>query len=259
MAYSDRTLKLLCTKSEGRCSLPKCRAKLTQGDTYIGEIAHIRARNKNGPRFDPKLSLKERNEYANLLVFCGTCHKRVDSELATFTTDLLQDIKDMQHRDGEMEITAAAVREAELLGQKHSRRSTVMAKAGDHGVALAIGGDNQGDIHVHLKPDKVKYRTGTIGSDPTMFLYVEYLFNKAIDYWKSAPNMAPGRLGTKLKKAFKLGTKRTRYDLPIASFNALCNYIQTELIVPSPVGKSNQRRGVKLFDSFEEYRATISG
>src|SRR5690606_17141694 len=106
------------------------------------EIFHIKARRKNGPRYDPNLSLAQRNAYENLLLLCRTCHKIIDGDERIYSVDLLTDIKGIQESQGGLELNAADRKAALLLVEslKKGNRSTATAKNG--GIAVSIGGDN---------------------------------------------------------------------------------------------------------------------
>lgn len=176
--------------------MPKCTSPIVLGGIPVGEICHIKARNKKGPRYDETLSTEEKDSYSNLLLLCRTCHKLVDSDKKTFTVDLLTDIKSMHEAGGGREITPQVARDAELLLQAHNRRSKASVYASGQGIAIAIGGDNHAPITVNQsKPAKSKYPSNSIGADANMAGYVDYLFGLGIDYWKSVPEMNPGRLG----------------------------------------------------------------
>jgi hypothetical protein len=258
MSAQLTTIKRLYAKSCNRCAMPKCLSPIILNGIPVGEICHIKARNKKGPRYDPTLSAEEKDGYSNLLLLCRTCHKLVDSDKKTFTADLLADIKSMHEAGGGLEITPQQVaRDAELLLQAHNRHHTASANASGQGVAIAVGGDNLAPITVNQvkaeKPIKSKYPSNSIGADANMAGYVDYLFGLAVDYWKSIPEMTPGRLGKKIKNKFRLKT-RTRHHLPVQRFQELVDFIIEAILMPSPVGKRHARNATKLCRTFDEWR-----
>ena len=84
--YSARTLKILWGRAAGRCAVPDCRVELLADETdydpivVIGDIAHMSAASDDGPRADPQLTRKERDEYDNLILLCKNCHARIDGQ-----------------------------------------------------------------------------------------------------------------------------------------------------------------------------------
>lgn len=234
--------------------MPKCPSPIILNEIPVGEICHIKARSKNGPRYDATLSAEEKDAYPNLLLLCRTCHKLVDSDKKAYTADLLTDIKSKHEAGGGLEITPQVARDAELLLQAHNRRHKAKASASGQGVAIAIGGDNRAPITVNqAKPAKDKYPSNSIGADANMAGYVDYLFGLGVDYWKSVPEMSPGRLGKKIKTKFRLKT-RTRHQLPVLRFQELVDFIVLEILIPSPVGKRHTRNGTRLCRTFDEWR-----
>lgn len=98
-SYSDRVLKLLWGRSAGRCAIPECRVELFAEATdydpiiVIGEIAHVAAAGKAGPRAVPAMTAKQRNSYDNLILLCQNCHARIDGQPGFNTIEKLKDIK----------------------------------------------------------------------------------------------------------------------------------------------------------------------
>lgn len=256
MSYSDVTIKRLFACSQNQCAMPQCLSPILIGNTVVGEICHIRARRKNGPRFDSVLTAAQRDEYPNLILLCATCHKRVDSEPETFTVDLLVDIKGLHESKGALEVTPEIKRQAVILFQHLAPKRKVTAHASGSGVAVAVGGDNHGSITIHQaapkKAPKSKYPANSIGADANFSGYIEYLVELAYKYWEGVEAMTPGRIGKKIKTKFRLG-KRTRLHLGIQRFQDLVDFIITEVLAPSPVGKRHGRNGTKLCRTFEEW------
>ncbi|MDR3406165.1 MAG: HNH endonuclease signature motif containing protein [Chthoniobacter sp.] len=257
MSIQLTTIKRLFARSLNRCAMPRCPSPIVLNGIAVGEICHIKARNKKGPRYDPALTASEKDSYANLLLLCRTCHKRIDSDAKTFTAALLSDIKSMHEKGGGLEVTDQVIRDAELLFRKVKNTKTVRANAKGHGVAIAIGGDNHGAVNItHTtvkKASKSKYPNNSIGADANMAGYIDYLFGLGIDYWNGVATMTPGRLGKKIKDKFRLKA-RTRHHLPVQRFPELVDFIVLSILIPSPAGKRHMRNGTKLCRTFEEWQ-----
>jgi len=261
MSYKDKDLKRLFARSQNQCAMPKCTAPIVVGDVVVGEICHIKARRKNGPRYDPTLTLSQRNAYGNLLLLCRTCHKLIDSNRETYSVELLDDLKEMQESQGGMELNSGDRRSVALLIESLKQGNRSKASATSGGVALSIGGDNNGNITINQKqsstPPKSKSPANSIGSDANLSGYIDYLFGLAVEYWDGVPKMDPGRLGKKIKSHFRLKL-RTRNHLAVDRFEVLSDFIIREMLAPSPAGKRHLRNGTRLCRTFEEWRSGLS-
>ena len=70
----------------------------------IGEIAHIAGRSPGSPRYDDNMSPEERNEYANLIFLCPTCHTEIDKDPKSHTVETLKILKDKHEASVEQAI-----------------------------------------------------------------------------------------------------------------------------------------------------------
>ncbi|MEU1721848.1 Shedu anti-phage system protein SduA domain-containing protein [Nonomuraea sp. NPDC005692] len=94
-AISSSTLKRLYAAFAGLCAIPDCPHDNTlPNGTPSLEIAHIRAPYPGGPRYDPRIALRERNEYPNLILLCPEHHRLVDSFPNEYTVHRLLNIRD---------------------------------------------------------------------------------------------------------------------------------------------------------------------
>lgn len=100
MAIGVKAQKTLWGRAAGRCSIPECRKTLFEEDanapdpTLIGENCHIIADADDGPRGDPKMPVDDRDAYPNLILCCRNHHKVIDTQLSTYTVEVLHKIKD---------------------------------------------------------------------------------------------------------------------------------------------------------------------
>lgn len=98
MAIAERDIKQLWGMAGGYCSNPACRTRVAivsdAGESYLtGEMAHIVARQANGPRGDGHGG---DNTYENLVLLCPTCHTMADKAPDDFPVELLLDWKAQQ-------------------------------------------------------------------------------------------------------------------------------------------------------------------
>ncbi len=103
MAISERTKRLLWSRSGGYCQNPAC-----QKDFFVffengqvaslEELAHIIAQSDHGPRGESNISAGGRDEYANIILLCPNCHALIDKSPQQFPVDLLHSWK-QQHEE----------------------------------------------------------------------------------------------------------------------------------------------------------------
>ena len=95
--YPQKDIKVLWSRAAGRCSYPECRIDLilpgNKSDPVatIGEMAHIHACSKAGPRFDPNIS--KVNGYDNLILLCSTHHAMIDKQPKSYPAEILKEWK----------------------------------------------------------------------------------------------------------------------------------------------------------------------
>lgn len=94
VAPTPTVTRNLYAASGNRCAFPGCDSPLMRADgVLVGEIAHIEAASKDGPRFNKDMSNEERRAQANLMIMCATCHKVIDTDVAKWTVQKLQALK----------------------------------------------------------------------------------------------------------------------------------------------------------------------
>jgi hypothetical protein len=98
--YPMGDVKLLYSRSMGKCGYPACpkicvEEDLSTGEIYnSGQIAHIEGVAKKSARHNPNLSLEDRDAYPNWILMCGDHHPRIDAEgrrvEITYTTEVIR-------------------------------------------------------------------------------------------------------------------------------------------------------------------------
>lgn len=271
MPISERTIKILFAKAQNTCAYPDCHAPLVIEETVLGEICHIRARRKGGSRYDPALTAEEKDAPANLILLCPTCHSLVDKDRSgAFPVEWLQQIKADHERNGGIELSARDARYALALLAKHKvkakrtiQHATVVgsatATATKGAVAVSIGGNNQGDIHIKTSAaGGIRgYPKNSIGADANLSGYLDYLCDLYVKYMSPTgedEGSLRSRIGKNIKTKFR-AIKRTRNDLPSERFLEIVEFLHQKL-ARTPVGAGHIRRGTKLCSTFPEWRNT---
>ena len=78
---ADRTR--LYRDSLGLCAMHGCFTELQPGGKdaqHIAKAAHIVGENEGSARFDPSVSLADRNKLDNLILMCPTHHEMIDAD-----------------------------------------------------------------------------------------------------------------------------------------------------------------------------------
>lgn len=93
--FPEKVKRALAERVAHKCSNPNC-LKITIGpnsiatkSTKVGIAAHITAAAKGGPRFDEKLTPKERKDISNGIWLCGNCAKLIDTDVEKYPKRLL--------------------------------------------------------------------------------------------------------------------------------------------------------------------------
>jgi hypothetical protein len=261
--------------SGNQCAIPDCKSPLIIGDVVVGEICHISARRKGGARYDPSLTVAEKDDFPNLVLLCSTCHKLVDSSPSEYTAEWLRQVKvaHEQKAPQPLDLSLEDVRHAMMILKKHIAKTrkpkvtagdstaagSVQSSATHGGVAVAIGGANQAPINIRLpaaKPSRLPYPPNSIGADANMTNYVEYLCDVYVKYMRPIePNedTSWAKLGKHIKTKFHL-KKKTRNHLSAERFWDLVNFLVDEKLALTPVGRKHLRNGNKLCRTFDEFR-----
>lgn len=103
--YSNATIAALMTLARGGCYWPDCNVptiRMINGAPKLNlEIAHIRAFEEGGKRFDPTWPVKERNSFDNLILLCNPHHEEVDGpDSAKYPVEVLLGWKHAHEADG---------------------------------------------------------------------------------------------------------------------------------------------------------------
>jgi hypothetical protein len=91
--------KILFAKSGNQCAFPGCPRQLVEPEkvlddaAVIGQIAHIVAGSRQGPRGVSDLTDEQRSHHTNLILFCRDHHGIVDAQPRTYSVAVLRQMK----------------------------------------------------------------------------------------------------------------------------------------------------------------------
>ena len=93
-SIDSNTLRFLYGKSGNKCAFPDCCEPIFESDaTLTGECCHIEAYSANGPRFNPKTTIEQKNAEENLILLCSRHHKIIDAHPQEYTAERLREMK----------------------------------------------------------------------------------------------------------------------------------------------------------------------
>ncbi len=87
----DKEMKALIALSGGICAFAGCNKRLLEpGDAdddaaFLGEMAHIIADSRQGPRGISPMSEEDRDKHTNLVLLCGDHHTIIDAQPRTYS------------------------------------------------------------------------------------------------------------------------------------------------------------------------------
>ncbi len=253
---TEKTVKRLFALSRNRCAYPKCETPIVhpKTNTITGDICHIKAQHAGGPRYDPKQAEDERHAFENLLLLCKVCHRIVDDRPDIHTVELLQEIKEMHERNGDIELSMDAARMAQKL---YTTNQVSITASNNAQVMVSSPGAIQAQ-QVVIKTTKRKAPSalptqGAIGHNLAKRNYTLHLIERYNDFQKwDASKAGIGKyivLGRAIKKEF--GAK---WDLiPETQFLHVVAYIQRR-ILNTKLGRIKNSKGEKCFSTWEEWQ-----
>jgi hypothetical protein len=258
-APTDRDIKRLFALSCNRCAHPGCQTSIVQpSGTNTGEIYHIKAKSPKG--YDPKQTNEERHAFANLILFCNVHHKIADSEPQRYTVELLQELKEMHERNGNVEFTQDDARLVRKLTESY-----LTIHANDEAQVMVNSPGGIQAKHVTIKTGskrKPKIQpTDSIGANSEMRAYIAYLIKRYVDWrlqgiesGKDKRAFHPSMIHKWIQRDFGAST----YYVSQNRFGDLVENIQT-LIKGTILGGSRKRTGQRNYHSFEDHLKILHG
>ncbi len=250
---TQKTLKRLLTVSRNRCAFPDCGLPLAEDSgTFTGQVAHIRAVSEGGPRFDPQQTDEERHSFDNLILLCGRHHTIVDSEIERYTAEVLVQMKRTHEAESPAEIHPKSDTVVNAL--IHGCQNSVVVESGGK-VAIGSPGAIQADsVTIKTTKGQVKFQppVGSIGNDPCMASYIEYLIGKYQDYQKQEQDKQGKYKYMAIYNAIKREYGSTWKTLPAYQFDSLCSFLHGR-IDRTRVGRIRKKRNQRNYHPFGEH------
>lgn len=248
-----QTVKRLFAKSGNQCAFPGCKIPIIEDSGIIsGNICHISAQNKNGPRFDPELSEKEKNDYENLVLLCSRHHQIVDKQADVYDVDTICEMKKIHEEYNQRtEIAEDSIFAKILLNDYKNINIT-----NNTGNILIDSPNSIQATTVNIKSTNKKINilppSGTISDDLKMLAYIKYLIKRYNEFASCDPTRETkfnySAIYVNIESNFGV-----KYDLvPINRSDELVDYIQKR-IDKTRQARINKGKGYKSYSTFEEF------
>lgn len=251
-------IKRLFAVSGNECAFPECRSPIIESSgTVTGEIAHIKAANKNGPRYDASQTDDERNSFGNLILLCSRHHTIIDSEIELYPADVIKKFKKEHEQQSVVGISPLTEFASKILLENYQY---IVIHSNSGQVVINSPGAIQAKT-VNIKSQKVKavypIPEGAVSGVLEMNSYVEYLIRKYKDFQKQDVSKQDNYKYMAIYNAIKreFGTKWQL--LPASSFESLVVFLKKK-IDNSRVGRIRKKSGQKSYHSYSEHIEMIN-
>jgi hypothetical protein len=224
---------------------------VTESGSVIGEICHITASSRKGPRFDPALTDEERDSFANLILLCPSHHKMADDDTARYTPDLLRDLKQMAARNRLFELTQTDEAKVERLHSTHVEIRVARGARVDVAQAHTI------HAHTVKLPRKTKVamsaHPASVAANLEMSGYVKYLIRRYQKFQHGDTTKEGRGKFAVIYNAIRGEFGRSWEDMAQRDFIVLVSFLHAR-IRNSKLGRVLGTQENKLFSSFAEWQ-----
>lgn len=250
---SVQSIKKLFALSGNRCAFPGCSLPMIdQSGVVTGEICHIYAKSKGGPRYKSSLAIAARNDFSNLILLCTHHHKIIDAQPEIYSAETLKELK------GVHEAAAGRAEKiedgffAQLLLNSY-RSISINNNSGN--ILINSPGSIQGQkVIVNTGKSKVKIEApqDSLGAHPVYSKYVSHLIAR----YNQFASKDRGR-----KAKFSFGAVSTNIErefgarwqlLGCESANSIILHLQRK-IDNTRLARINASKGYPSYSTFEEY------
>jgi len=250
---SSKTVKRLFALSGNKCAFSECGRAIVQPDgTVTGEICHIAAKNKKGPRYAPDLLKDEVHSYENLILLCEHHHKIVDVDTRTYTIESLREMKSMHEEKGCIELSIEDAHRAEQLLRSYL---SIHATAPNAKIMVNSPGALQADnITIISRKKKILQppHPDAIASDLNRRNYVKYLIDRYNQFqYADKDKIGSGKyiiIYNAIKSEFGM-----KWDaIPLVYFENITDFLKRR-ILNTKLGRIRNAQGHKCFSFYEEW------
>lgn len=250
---TEKTIKRLFALSGNICAFPGCQLPIVENSgTVTGEICHIKAKSKGGPRYDKDQSEKDRHDFDNLILLCRRHHTLIDDQSEIYTPEVLNEIKSIHENSfGQTEKSQDGVF-AKLLIKQYLNNSVV-----NNSGNVAINSPGAIQAHtINVKTTKEKLSVnpppGTIGADQDATRYTLHLITRYNEFASAdktrKTKFSYGAISKNIESNFGAQWRL----LPIEKKYLVFEYLQTR-ILKTRQARINTSKGYPSFSSYEAF------
>ena len=201
---SEQTIKKLFAHSGNICAFPNCDEEIIDKDgNVIGEICHIEAAERNGPRYNPNQTDDERKAVDNLVLLCGKHNKIIDNDANQYTVDYLKQIKkvhESRNNRNEIEITNTLLRKINDKLDDQQQKQKSLSIIPHYDIKKLIGRTDMLDkLHKMLTENKSAILMNGIGGIGKTTVAIAYC--NTVKYQKEYQNIVWVTLTQSLKES----------------------------------------------------------
>lgn len=244
-------IKHLFGVAQNRCAFPGCGVPLIEDSgTITGQVCHIHAASKNGPRYNASQTQEERDGFANLVVLCPRHHTIVDAEVATYPAEKLKAFKEQHERGAIAEITPAIAKVAQVI---YERQAGVVIKNNSGQVAInSPGAVLAGNLTIKTTKSKVVVAPsdGSIAANVEKRGYVAYLIKRYQDCQKADESKPDRRKYMIIYSAIQKEFGNKWEFVPEARFDELVAFLKMR-IDRTILGRLQKSKGSPIYHEFE--------
>ncbi len=248
-----KDIKLLFALSGNQCAMPGCYVPIyNETGVGTGEICHICAAKKGGPRYDSNQSETERHAYDNLILLCRNHHTLVDQDHKTYTVEALKEIKSIHESYADKD-NEQVINEASKALLQQWTNINIYNNSGN--IAINSPGTIQGEtinIKTTRKQPNISPPPDSIGADTFRTGYIQHLikrYNKyASENTSRAKKFSFGAISKNLEDKFGTSWRLVH----ISKFNEVVSELHRR-IDRTQIARMNKGKNRKSYSTYEEY------
>lgn len=250
---TKQTIKRLFALSGNLCAFPGCSLPMVESaGTVAGEICHIQAKSKGGPRYNASLSIKDRHAFENLILLCSHHHKIIDTQTEIYTTETLIELKCIH----ESAVGRPEKNEDNFFAQLLLNAYKIIRIENNSGnISINSPGSIQGEnvtVNTERKKVSIEAPPGSLGADPVFSKYIAHLISRYNEYASKESNrktkFSYGAVSKNVEDKFG-----ARWQLlGVECGQEVVSYLQGR-INKTKIARINKGKGYPAYSSLKEY------
>ena len=245
-----KDIRRLFAVSGNKCAMPGCNNPIYDESGFAdGNLCHIKAAKKGGPRYDITQSEKERHAFDNLILLCRKHHTLIDNEIDKYSVETLTEIKKLH----ETYAGPANIEDSNEVARVLMETLNMNNNSGN--IAVNSPGVIQGkniSVYNAKKSVPILPAQGSIGADVIQSGYIQYLINRYNKFASQQPKkgrkFSHGAIAKNLSDKFGTNWRL----LPVEKFEDLVQELHRR-IDRTKIARINKGKNQKSYSTFDEY------